>query len=202
MGADNDGVVHSRAERDRPVKRRPPISSDDRALFRSAVKDARPLACDTALRPTPKPRPVPLQSQADERQVIRDLLSDPLDIADIETGEELLFARPGLQHTVLRKLRRGEFRVDAELDLHGLTAAEARQAVAEFLAECRRQGARNVRIIHGKGLGSFNREPVLKAKVAHWLRQRDEVLAYCSARPADGGTGAVYALLRGPSRKP
>jgi DNA-nicking Smr family endonuclease len=193
-------TLNSRAERDRPVKRRPPISDDDRALFRNAVKGAHPIACDQAPRPGRKPRPIPLQSQADDRQVVNDLLADPIDTADVETGEELLFARPGLQHTVLRKLRRGQYRLDAELDLHGLTAAEARQALAAFLTDCRRHGARNVRIIHGKGLGSFNREPVLKAKVAHWLRQRDEVLAYCSARPVDGGTGAVYALLRGPSR--
>ncbi len=172
------------------------VTKEEQALFRETVRDVVPLRNDRVLPHRQRPRPRPLQRERDETEVIRDLLSDPLDPADLETGDELLFARPGLQHTVFRKLRRGQYSVGAELDLHGLTSAEARQAIVEFLAECRRCDIRCVRIIHGKGNGSMNREPILKGKVAHWLRQREEVLAYASARPVDGGTGAIYVLLR------
>jgi DNA-nicking Smr family endonuclease len=106
------------------------------------------------------------------------------------------YARPGLQRTVMRRLRRGDYRIGAELDLHGMTADAARGELARFLREAIGRELRCVRIIHGKGLGSEGRGPVLKPRVARWLRQRDDVLAYCSARPADGGTGALYVLLR------
>ncbi len=178
------------------MKRKPQLPEDELSLFREAVQDATPLAHDGIPPFQRRPRPVPLQREADELSVLQDLLSDPLDPADLETGDELLFARPGLQHTTLRKLRRGHYSVAAELDLHGLTSAEARQELVAFLHHCRQRDIRCVRIIHGKGKGSFNREPVLKGKVAHWLRQREDVLAYSSARPVDGGTGAVYVLLR------
>jgi DNA-nicking Smr family endonuclease len=132
----------------------------------------------------------------EQQRIMRDMLSDAFDPAEIETGEELLFSRKGLQHGLIRKLRRGQFTVQAELDLHGLTVAEARQALAEFLADVRAAGARCVRIIHGKGYGSRHKQPVLKNKLNGWLQQRDEVLAFCSARQVDGGTGAVYVLLK------
>jgi len=119
-----------------------------------------------------------------------------VDAADLETGEELLFSRTGLQNRVLRRLRRGEYAIEAELDLHGLTRLEARQALSEFLHDCRARGCRCVRIIHGKGRGSQGKRPVLKQYVDHWLRQVDAVLAYCSAIPAHGGTGAIYVLLK------
>ena len=128
--------------------------------------------------------------------MLRELLQDHLDPAELETGEELSFLRPGLQQKLLRKLRRGQFSVAAELDLHGMTANEAYAAVGEFLKRARTRNARCVRIIHGKGNGSLHKLPVLKAKIGGWLRRRDEVLAYCSARPVDGGTGAVYVLLK------
>ena len=124
------------------------------------------------------------------------MLSDEYDPAEVETGEELIYARSGLQHRILKKLRRGQFVVSAECDLHGMTVPVARQALAEFLARCRLQHQTCVRIIHGKGHGSVQRIPVLKTKVGKWLQQREEVLAYCSARPMDGGTGAVYVLLK------
>jgi len=113
-----------------------------------------------------------------------------------ETGEELLHVRPGLQQTVIRKLRRGQYAIEAELDLHGATVTQAREAVDEFLGAARERGKRCVRIIHGKGHSSVGKMPVLKGKVNSWLRQKDEVLAFCSARPNDGGTGAVYVLLK------
>jgi len=141
-------------------------------------------------------RAVPQQRLLDDAAVVQEMFSDGLDPADLETGDELLFVRGGLQHNVLRKLRRGQYSIGAELDLHGFTAADARQALALFLHACRERRVRCVRIIHGKGNGSLHRLPVLKGKVNHWLQQRDEVLAFCSARPMDGGTGAVYVLLK------
>jgi DNA-nicking Smr family endonuclease len=172
------------------------ISEHDSQLFREAVADARPLPQDSVSVAPPAPPPRPLKRIEDERQVIVDMLSDPPEGADIETGEELLFARPGLQNSVMRKLRRGHYTVEGQLDLHGLTAAEARAALTRFLHEARAGGMRCVRVIHGKGHGSHQRQPVLKVKVNHWLRQWDGVLAFASTPPNDGGTGAVYVLLK------
>ena len=107
----------------------------------------------------------------------------------------------GMSTQVLRKLRAGFWAVQDELDLHGLRSDEARELLAEFLAGAQRRGQRCVRVIHGKGSRSHNREPVLKRKVAAWLRQRSEVLAYCEARPAEGGSGAVIVLLQARSAK-
>ena len=121
--------------------------------------------------------------------------ADPWD-TDVETGEELLFVRAGIQQKLLRKLRRGQFSIGAELDLHGSTVAEAQTLLAEFLAECRLRGVRGVRIIHGKGLRSPGGRPVIKGRLDRWLRHRDEVVAFCSARPVDGGTGALNVLLK------
>ena len=169
---------------------------DDDAAFREAMAEVRPLKHDKIVAPRRRPAPTAHQRQRDEREVMRESLADPPPDADLETGEELLHARPGLQHGLLRKLRRGQLSIGAELDLHGLTAAEAKAAVVEFLDASRARHLRCVRIIHGKGNRSPNRQPVLKTHLAYWLRQRSEVLAYCSARPVDGGTGAVYVLLR------
>ena len=131
-----------------------------------------------------------------EAQVLQDSLSDEYDPGDIEAGDELIFSRPGIQRSVLRKLRRGQPGIEKELDLHGLTVDEARTALASFLHNCKAQGIRCARIIHGKGHSSHQQRPVLKGKINSWLRQKDEVLAFCSARPIDGGTGAVYVLLK------
>jgi DNA-nicking Smr family endonuclease len=166
------------------------------ALFRQAVRGARPLKQDRAKLVKPKPRPIAHRRKQDEEAVIASLLSDDYDPADIETGEELVFCRAGIQSRVFRKFRRGEYAIEAELDLHGRTVPEARELVATFLRDCRARDKRCVRIIHGKGLGSAGKLPVLKNKVNHWLRQKDEVLAFCSARAADGGAGAVYVLLK------
>ncbi len=176
------------------------LSTEEKALFRAAVADAVPLRHQQTQPHRPAPPPIPRQRQLDEKQVLEDMLSDSLDPADLETGEELLYCRPGLQHSVLRKLRRGHFSVGAELDLHGMRVAEARQALGTFLHQAQARDARVVRIVHGKGNGSLNKQPVLKGKVNHWLRQRIEVLAFCSARQVDGGTGAIYVLLRRPPR--
>jgi len=174
------------------------VDEDDLILFRTAVGDARPLRHGPRfLHPPRKPKPIPLQSLRDQREVLLDSLSDHVYWADsLESGEELVFLRPGLQTTVLRKLRRGHWVSQGELDLHGLTVAEAKMELIQFLQHCLKRGLRCVRIIHGKGLRSKNREPVLKNKVAHWLMQREETLAFCQARAADGGGGAMLVLLK------
>ncbi len=166
-------------------------------LFKAAVKDARPLNTDRIHHQPPKPKPIPQQFIRDERQALVDSLSDGYFPADeLESGEELLYLREGQSPAVLSKLRRGHWVVQANLDLHGMISDEARATVAEFLAGCKKRGIRCVRIVHGKGLGSRNKEPILKNKVRHWLMQKDEVIAYAQARANDGGSGAVIVLLK------
>jgi len=166
-------------------------------LFRLAVQDARPLVKQHVHHAKPKPKPIPTQLIQDERQALMDSLSDGY-IAphELESGEELLYLRAGQSPLVLSKLRRGHWVVQASIDLHGLVSDEARAYVADFLNQCKKRGLRCVRIVHGKGLGSRNREPVLKHKLKNWLIQRDEVIAYAQARPHDGGSGAVIVLIR------
>lgn len=174
------------------------VAPEEAELLRAALADVRPLApANRAALIRPKPSPVPAQRLRDERDALRDSLSDhtPWELG-LESGEELQFRRDGLSQQHLRKLRRGQWKIQDHLDLHGLTAPEARILTAAFLAHAVRNGLRCVRIVHGKGLGSPNREPVLKKKLAGWLAQRDEVLAYCQAPATEGGSGAVLVLLR------
>ena len=178
--------------------RKAPISADDVSLFRASVADVTPLGrAEKVEHPRELPRPVPTQRLLDDLETLRDSLSDrlPWDPAT-ETGEELNYIRNGIGIQTVRKLRRGHWVIQAELDLHGLTVAEARELLSQFLNQCARRGLRCVRIVHGKGLRSKNREPVLKQKVGRWLMQRDEILAFCQARPVDGGSGAVIVLLK------
>lgn len=179
------------------------LKPEDSALFRDLVANVTPLpGRGGAEIERPRPRPVPAQRLLDDQAALRDSLSDhiPWDTG-AETGEELAFQRNGISPQTLRKLRRGHWVIQDELDLHGLTTVEARILMAEFLNHCVRNGLRCVRIIHGKGLRSRNREPVLKQKVANWLMQRDEILAFCQARRTEGGSGAVAVLLKSGSRK-
>ncbi len=181
---------------------KPTPPADGPLLFRRAVADAVPLPpSDRAELVPPRPKPIARQRLRDERQVLVDALSDPWDWeAAASTGEELFFARPGVPTAAVRKLRRGGWVIRGELDLHGHTGEEARIALAAFLNRCMIEDRRCVRIIHGKGLGSKNRLPVLKNKVRHWLMQRDDVLAFCQARAVDGGAGAVVVLLKSSTR--
>ncbi len=171
-------------------------SEEERSLFRQKVGAVRRLRHDRVLHSTQRPLPHPVQTLLDEQRVVEDLLSSDHDPAELETGDELVYARPGLQHSLLRRLRRGQLSVGAVLDLHGLTVAMAREALSVFINDARRSGIRCVRIIHGKGRGSPLGQPVLKQKLNAWLRRRNEVLAFASARPVDGGSGAVYVLLK------
>jgi len=170
---------------------------DDQAqLFRQEMGEVQPLQHDRVAPHKRKPKPFPLRIELPEEDELRELYSDQ----EIETGEVLLFSRPGLQQRVIQDLRRGRMEVGLELDLHGLTVPYARQLLQEFLRECRHRDVRCVHIIHGKGKSSEG-QPILKHKLNLWLRQREEVLAFCSARPRDGGTGAVYVLLRHRGRR-
>lgn len=171
-------------------------TKDDVKLFREHVAGIRPVKQDRVPPHRTKRRPIPEQSRRDIAAVMDSLLSDDYDPADIETGEELLYVRPGLQHAVIRKLRRGQYAIEAELDLHGFVVPQARVALDQFLRDARALGKRCVRIIHGKGRSSEGKMPVLKGKVNVWLRQKNEVMAFCTAIPRDGGAGAVYVLLR------
>ena len=145
----------------------------------------------------PLPAPLPRQQALDDAAVIAELMSEDLHPEDFESGETLTYRGEGIQDSVWKKLRRGQFRLEAECDLHGLNRDDARLEMARFLAQCIDQGRRCVRIVHGKGNGSPNSGPVIKRHLDGWLRRRREVLAFCSARGHDGGPGAVYVLLRG-----
>ena len=169
------------------------------AAFAEAMRDVVPLGRPARVEHRPaRPAPIPLQRLRDERSVLAEsLTTEAHPDSGLATGEELVYVRNGVPAQVLRRLRRGHWVVQDDLDLHGMTSVQARAATAGFLAECMQRGIRCVRIVHGKGLRSPNREPVLKRKLGHWLIVRDEVLAFCEARPVDGGSGAVVVLLRG-----
>lgn len=166
--------------------------------FADALAGVRRLPPSDRLPPVLKPLPaaLPRQQAIDDAAVMAALLDEPLHPEDFESGDTLLYRGEGLQDSVWRKLRRGQFRLEAECDLHGLNRAQARLEVARFIVHCRDQRWRCVRIIHGKGNGSPNSGPVIKRDLDGWLRKRREVLAFCSARPHDGGFGALYVLLR------
>jgi DNA-nicking Smr family endonuclease len=172
------------------------------AALAELLPDVTPLApLNRAAIERERPPPVAEQHLRDEQQALCDTLSgdDPWE-AGLETGEELKFLRDGLAPDVLRKLRRGHWKIQRELDLHGFTAAEAAPLLSAFLARALADGVRCVRVIHGKGLGSKNGEPVLKRKVAVWLARREDILAYCQARRTEGGAGAAVVLLKSSTR--
>lgn len=171
------------------------LPDDDAALFREAVADVVPLTHTFSAVTLP---PIPARAhrhQADEAAVLHESLYGPID-PDLETGEELCYLRAGVQSQLLRRLRRGRYAIQAGIDLHGLTQAQAHESLNQFLCECRTQQIHCVRIVHGKGLRSPQGRSVLKAAVNRWLARCDQVLAFCSAPSSDGGTGALYVLLR------
>jgi DNA-nicking Smr family endonuclease len=169
----------------------------------AAFADVEPLPTSRKVAHVPlRPAPVPWQRIADAEDALAASKygAEPAP-GHWEIGQEheaeQTFLRPGLPIDVLTKLRRGHWAVQGELDLHRLTTTEARDVLADFLVATRQRGARCVRVIHGKGLTSPRKEPVLKGKVRKWLAHWDEVLAYCEAPPHAGGGGAVLVLLRG-----
>lgn len=148
------------------------------------------------LKPAP-PEPTPKQRLLDEAAALREALSDEVDVSRLlDTDEHLSFRRPGVGLDVAQKLRRGEWAVQTQVDLHGLRTDEAREALGSFIREAHKQGLRCVRVITGKGLGSPGKAPVLKDKAHRWLVQKSEVVAFVQAQPAQGGAGALLVLLQ------
>jgi DNA-nicking Smr family endonuclease len=174
-----------------------PDEPSDAQLFREAVRGVKPLGTRAPPPAAPKVRPRARFTRADRAAVLRESLEGAAADPALAAGDELVFHRPQIQPSVVRRLRRGEYRVQREIDLHGLTVAEAKQALRQFLIAALEARVHCVRIIHGKGLRSGYRGPVLKSTVSAVLRRSGAVLAYVSARPVDGGTGAVYVLLGG-----
>jgi DNA-nicking Smr family endonuclease len=172
------------------------LQETDSELFRAEVSDAEPLHAERAVPYRERPAPVPRPRPAEEPQENPTLLAE----SEVETHDYLLYTRPGVQKRVLADLQRGRIAPELEVDLHGLRAEHARALLGEFFADCRQRRVRCARIIHGKGMGSGSRQPVLKCKVNYWLRLREDVLAFCSAPRREGGTGAVYVLLRNPDK--
>lgn len=175
----------------------------EQELFTRAVGAVTPLPDARRARlPRTPPAPLALQQLRDDAAVMREALSDEFDVSTLlETDEHLSFRRPGIGVDVTRRLRRGDWRIQRELDLHGLRTDDARQALGDFIREAVRLGLRCVRVVHGKGLGSPGKAPILKSRVHGWLVQKIEVLAFVQARPAEGGAGALLVLLRGKSTK-
>ena len=176
----------------------PPLSAEEISAFRDAVREAEPLPENGKINHPPQQRkskknhPLQIPSAAPV-----DFLSDHVPWQDNQDANETLsYLRVGMAQDTLRKLRRGHWAIQSELDMHGMTSDEARLNLVAFLTECQHHGLRCVRVIHGKGLSSKNAEPVLKIKVKNWLMQRVEVLAFCQAKPNDGGGGAAIVLLK------
>ena len=170
-------------------------------FFATAVGIVKPLPPkhrpgERATLPLAQAAPVALQHQLDEQAVMREALSDEFDVETLlDTDDALSFRRPGIGTDVTRKLRKGGWAIQAQVDLHGLRREDAREALVDFIKDAARMGWRCVRVVHGKGLGSPGKTPVLKGKVQSWLIQKQEVLAFVQARPAHGGAGALVVLL-------
>jgi DNA-nicking Smr family endonuclease len=178
---------------------KPKSDENDSALFRAATRGVKRLAHPARVAgDPPKPRARARFARADAAQVPEELLHGPADEPELVAADPTLFARPGVAPATLRKLRRGQFPVQAQLDLHGLTQAQARVQLREFLITALQRDTRCLRIVHGKGLRSGANGPVLRQLVNSVLRRTAPVLAFASARQVDGGTGAVYVLLDGP----
>jgi DNA-nicking Smr family endonuclease len=198
--------AQAREAAEREAKRREQEARErrERELFARSVGPVHGLK-DRGLADLDRPRPLPEPQQRtlDEQSVLREAISDEFDVETLlDTDEALSFRRPGVGPEVVRRLRRGDWVIQAQIDLHGLRRDEAREQLAAFLREAVKQGLRCVRVVHGKGNGSPGREPVLKAKVKTWLVQKNEVIAFTQARASDGGNGALVVLLRPSQGRP
>ena len=169
----------------------------ERHLFARAVGAVKPLPFKERVHMKPhRPAPRPLQQDLDDQAALVESMSDEFDVSTLlDVDDQLSFRRPGIGTDITRKLRKGEWSIQGQLDLHGLRSDEARTALGQFIRDAKRMGWRCVRVVHGKGLGSPGKEPVLKAKVQRWLVQKNEVLAFVQAKPSDGGAGALVVLL-------
>lgn len=179
------------------MAKKPQLSDADAAAFKEAMKDVKPLI-HTKINVT-QPPILPKKRRAEptlkENTATLFPFSDYETLAPVENDALMEFFRAGIQHKVLRKMRTGQYTIEARLDLHGMTVVKAREALGRFIIECSRKRIRHVLIIHGKGRAHAN--PVLKNKLNHWLRQTNDILAFCSAKASEGGAGALYVLLRG-----
>lgn len=192
---DRERIAREEAARRAEAQRR---AEAERNLFERAAGKVQRLAGHGRVHHVPEPpAPIPVQRQLDDQRVLHESISDEFDASTLlETDDALSFRRPGIGIDVARKLRRGHWSIQGEIDLHGLRTDDAREALATFLRDSVRQGLRCVRVVHGKGLGSPGKTPVLKGKVHGWLVQKNEVLAFVQARGDEGGAGAVVVLLR------
>ena len=171
------------------------VSDSDIELFRNSIGKVSRIKQDRVVLNTARPHPAPKQHHTDDHLAT----NTPVEYStsqNLETGDQLYFKRPGLQQRVMEKLRRGQIPVEKELDLHGMIVADAHTTLKRFLVICQQNNYRCIRIIHGKGLGSREGKPVLKNKLNQWLQNNNQILAFCSTRPSQGGTGAVYVLLK------
>jgi DNA-nicking Smr family endonuclease len=180
----------------RPGKPAGTNTDDEQTLFREMVPGVSALKQDRVAPYRPARKPDARQRLRDEQKVMDELLGDSDDDASFGSGDELSWLKDGCPPKLLRHLRRGRYTVQAEIDLHGHTVLQAKQALHEFLQDCAARQLGCVRVIHGKGLGSPGRTPVIKGKVLRWLSRNGDVIAVCSAPARDGGTGAVFVLLR------
>lgn len=179
----------------------PVLPTPEDTALAAALHGVVPLATDKVFPEAPKPRPLPRQRERDERAALAESIYAPTSLElRLEGGDELHYLSHGVARGVLRDLRRGRWVIQREIDLHGATRDEARDLLANFLGQCRKQGVRCVRVVHGKGRGSPGREPVLKRLVAGWLMNYEDVMAYCQARLPDGGAGALIVLLKAQRR--
>lgn len=170
---------------------------DDMVLFHAAMREVTPLPPINRVAPI-KPLIAPISQKKicqDEQALIKDNLSEYI-AKEIEAGDTWSYARAGVSHQTLRRLYRNYWRIEGDLDLHGLSSEEARKKLSSFLNVCSQKGYRCVRVIHGRGLSSKNRKPVLKIRTGNWLIQHANVLAFCQARPEYGGGGAIVILLK------
>jgi len=174
----------------------------DENLFMRAIGTTKPLRRNPSVPLAPEPpAPIPVQHQLDEARALRETISDDFDVSTLlDADDAMSFRRPGIGTDVTRRLRAGDWTIQRQLDLHGLRTDEARDALGAFVRNAHKQGVRCVRVVHGKGLGSPGRQPVLKVKAQRWLIQKKEVLAFVSAKPAEGGAGALVVLLA-PARR-
>jgi len=202
----NDLKIVKRAIAEQAHQHAQQISAKTRTVKQAATDRDLFIKAAGAVQPIPDKRrvlhkkeqimPLAMQYQRDEKAVLKEAISDEFDVATLlDTDEHLSFRRPGIGTDVTRKLRRGDWSIQRQIDLHGLRRDDAREALSHFIREAHKHGIRCVRVVHGKGLGSPGKAPVLKSRVHSWLVQKNEVLAFVQAKPADGGAGALVVLL-------